>query len=139
MIQRKQTLWLLLAASFSFLSLKFPVYGGNLADATGVKQWKEMTAASTLLLTLTAGAVAVIALVAIFLYKNRPLQLRVVGVNFLLSFGLLGLFFMETRNYLEGAFSITALLPLAIPVLLVMALLGIRKDERLMKSLDRLR
>lgn len=139
MIQRKQTLWLLVAATLSLLSLKLPVYGGNLVDATGVKQWKEMTAASTLLLTLSAGAVAVIALVAIFLYKNRPLQMRVVVVNLLLSLALLGLFFMESRNYLEGGFSITALLPLLVPVLLAVALVGIRKDERLMKSLDRLR
>jgi peptidoglycan/LPS O-acetylase OafA/YrhL len=139
MIQRKQTLWLLIAATLSLLSLKLPVYAGNMLDEAGTKHWKELTAASTLLLTLAAGAVAVIALVAIFLYKNRPLQMRVVLVNLLLSLGLLVLFFLESRNYPEGGFSITALLPLVVPVLLVVAIVGIRKDERLMKSLDRLR
>ncbi len=139
MIQRKQTLWLLIAATLSLLSLKLPVYTGNLVDDAGAKQWKELTAASNLLLTLTAGAVAVVSLVSIFLYKNRPLQIRVVLVNLLLSLGLLVLFFLESRNYPEGGFSITAFVPLIVPVLLVVAIIGIRKDERLMKSLDRLR
>ena len=139
MIQRKQTLWLLLVATVSLLSLKFPIYSGNLVDATGVKQWKELTAATTVPLTVVCGAVAALALVSIFLYKNRPLQVRLVLVNLILSSVLLLLYFLEARNYLEGGYAFTALLALAAPVLLVLSAIGIRKDEKLVKSLDRLR
>lgn len=139
MIQRKQTLWLLLVATVSLLSLKFPIYSGNLVDAGGAKLWKELNAASTIPLTLVCGAVAALALVTIFLYKNRPLQLRLVLVNLILSALLLVLYFVEARDYMEGGYAITALLALAAPVFLVLAANGIRKDEKLVKSLDRLR
>ena len=139
MIQRKQTLWLLMVAVVSLLSIKLPVYNGNLTDAAGVKLWKELNASSTILLTLVCGAVAAIALVAIFLYKNRPLQLRLVLVNLILSSVLLVLYFFEARNYLEGGYALSALLPLSAPVFLILAATRIRKDEKLVKSLDRLR
>ena len=52
-----------------------------------------------------------------------------------------GLFFMQTKKFApgQGNFSLSAIFALVIPILLIVAMRGIRKDEKLVKSLDRLR
>ena len=46
MLQRIQSIWLLLAATMSALSLKFSFFSGNkLNPETNVKEWIEYTAA----------------------------------------------------------------------------------------------
>lgn len=49
------------------------------------------------------------------------------------------IYYMETKKFESGTYSLTAILSLAIPVLLVLAARGIWKDEKLVKSVDRLR
>ena len=44
-----------------------------------------------------------------------------------------------TPDFVEGGFSLTAVISLAIPFFLILAARGIRKDEKLIKSADRLR
>lgn len=49
------------------------------------------------------------------------------------------LYFNELKKFTSGNMSLTAVLALAIPVFLLLAINGIWKDEKLVKSLDRLR
>lgn len=97
MIQRKQTLWLLLSALLMLVPLFFPysvvvatgmVYEGDTTgfaatlgpeESTLVLEWPLMALNSLIIL---AG------LVSIFLYRNRPLQMRVTVFNMLLKAGL---------------------------------------------------
>jgi Domain of unknown function (DUF4293) len=58
---------------------------------------------------------------------------------FLISLFNIALYHRETKEFVEGSFDLTSALTFAIPVLLVLAARGIRKDQRLVKSLDRLR
>lgn len=86
---------------------------------------------------------ATLALVAIFLYKNRQLQFVMNRLNIILNFILLG-FFVYWSLMVPGEMQISEngigmFLPIISIVLLVMANKAIKKDEALVKSVDRLR
>lgn len=142
MIQRIQTIWLLMAAAAAFLTLKLSFYGGNLLNVeTNTKTYQSLTAQSNVLLTILSAGVGLAALISIFLYKNRKLQLRIVLLSLLVSIINIVLFFVESKKYVagEGNYDLTAAFAFAVPVFLFLAMRGIRKDEKLVKSLDRLR
>jgi hypothetical protein len=141
MIQRLQSVWLLLAAAAAFCSLQFSFYSGNMVAANQTKSWVTLTAQSNLLLLILSAGVGIASLIAIFLYKNRKMQLRIVLVTLLVSILNLVLFFTQTKKFVpgEGNYDLTAIFAIIIPVLLFLTIRGIRRDEKLVKSLDRLR
>ncbi|THU41011.1 DUF4293 family protein [Niastella caeni] len=141
MIQRLQSVWLLLAAAAAFCSLKFSFYSGNMIAENQSKTFASLTAQSNLLLLILTAGVGIASLIAIFLFKNRKMQLRIVLLTLLVSIINLVIFFTETKKFVanEGAFDLTAIFAIFIPVLLFFAIRGIRRDEKLVKSLDRLR
>ncbi len=140
MIQRIQTLWLALAAAIALLTLKFSIYSGNVLDAaTGEKKFIELTAVNNFIILVLTIAIAVASLISIFLYRDRKSQLRIAIVCLILSVVNLVLFMNQTKKFTEGNYSITALLYLALPVLVILAAWGIYKDEKLIRSADRLR
>ena len=86
---------------------------------------------------------ALLSLISIFRYKNRKSQFVLGRLNIILNFILLGLFVYrllslpgEPANSEKG---IGLLLPVFSIVLLVLANKAIKKDELLVKSVDRLR
>lgn len=141
MIQRLQSVWLLLAAAAAFCSLRFSFYSGNMIAENQQKIFTSLTAQSHLLLLILTAGVGIASIIAIFLYKNRKMQLRIVLLTLLVSIINLVLFFMQTKKFVpgEGAFDLTAIFAIFTPVLLFFAIRGIRRDEKLVKSLDRLR
>jgi len=88
---------------------------------------------------------ALLPLINIFLYKNRKLQLRISVYAIILAFGLIGLiyyyFVIGFRQLDEPAYALR--FPLVVPVIFIvliyLAFRGIRKDEILVRSLDRIR
>ena len=86
---------------------------------------------------------AVISLVTIFLFKNRKLQFVLGRLNILLNLILLGLFVYWSLNISGEAQAsekgIGMLIPVISIVFLVLANKAIKKDEDLVKSVDRLR
>ena len=141
MIQRKQTLWLLFASVSSFLSIKFPFYSGNVLNITSQqKQFTLLTANEpSLLILIFTVAIALASLALIFLYKNRPKQLLLTIITIILSLGNLALYYVETNKFVDGTFSLSAIISAVIPLFLSLAAMGIYKDEKLIKSVDRLR
>lgn len=141
MIQRIQSVWLLLAAAAAFLSMQFPFYSGNIVDAGQAKHFAYFTAKSHTLLTILTAGVGIAALVAIFLFKNRKQQFRITLITLLVSVINLVLFFTQSKTFVpgEGNYNLTAIFAIIVPVFLIMAMRGIRRDEKLVKSLDRLR
>jgi hypothetical protein len=141
MLQRIQSIWLLLAAVCGFLTLKFPFYSGNKLDASNVKTFQYLTASGSIILVILTVAAFVAALITIFLYKNRKLQLRITLVVSVVSLLNIFLYYRETKKFVEGesGYNLTSLLTLAIPVFLVLAARNINKDQKLVKSMDRLR
>jgi uncharacterized protein DUF4293 len=140
MIQRLQSVWLLLAAAAAFCSLQFSFYSGTMLVENQSKR-VELTAQGNLLLLILSAGVGIASLISIFLYKNRKTQLRIVLVTLLVSILNLVLFFTQTKKFVpgEGNYSLTAIFAIVVPVFLFLAIKGIRKDEKLVKSLDRLR
>ena len=138
MIQRIQTLWLLLAGTSSLLTLKFPFLAGQ-KDGIGF----SLSSASKFYLLLLAVAISLEAITSIFLFKNRKLQMTIAGLSFLLSLLLNGLFvyaYLNNAYQLQDAvITITAIFYFLIPIFLLLAFIAILKDERLVKSMDRFR
>lgn len=136
MIQRVQSIWLLLAAVCSFLTFKFSFYYG-LRIASNINE--PLDATSNLLLILFAAATGLGSFIAIFLYKDRKAQLRVTIAGILVSILSLVVYASALKGYANGRFSLTSIFAILVPVFLFFAARGIWKDQKLIKSLDRLR
>ena len=141
MLQRIQTIWLLLATVLGISSLKASFYVGSRIKDTITLAPETVTASYNIMLMVATIATATLAFLAIFLFKNRKLQLRVVVVSLLLSLGTLLLYYWQSKSFtgIGGTFTITAIIPISIPVLLILAIRGISNDNKLIKSLERLR
>jgi cytochrome bd-type quinol oxidase subunit 2 len=146
MIQRIQSLYLLLAAAAGAAALSFDLWRATLSN--GVKQ--SVNASSNYLLFVLYIIIILLALVTIFLFKKRKLQFRLTIFNILFGFGALAYQYyvvQQTADKLStGGITITSasylpasFLPIVIIILLFLAARGIYKDEKLIKSLDRLR
>lgn len=135
MIQRIQSIWLLLAAAASFASLKLTFYSGYKSN----NLFEELKGSSNFLLMILSVAVGLLALITIFLFKNRKLQLRLTLLGIVLQAAVLLIYFQQTKNFLQGNYTLTSAISFIIPVFFILAWLGIRKDEKLIKSMDRLR
>jgi L-lactate permease len=82
---------------------------------------------------------ACISFVSIFLFKNRMLQVKATILNLLLSI-VIGYFVFRTSTANPtGGFTIYSIALFAMPILQILAIVKIYKDERLVKSADRLR
>jgi len=81
-----------------------------------------------------------LSLFTIFRFKNRKSQLSFIWLNLLVTLGLLAWILVRINNMVgSGGYRLGAFVPVAVIILLFMARSGIRKDEKLLKSLDRLR
>lgn len=141
MIQRVQTIWLLLAAIAGFLITQVPIYEGTLAG----QAVKKYFATQSLLLFAVAIIAALSALIAVFLFKNRSVQIKltILGILSCVAFIALEVWqaqkFVSSAGILKLSYLWGALLPVAMIVFFILAAINIRKDNKLVKSLDRLR
>ncbi|MET0394438.1 MAG: DUF4293 family protein [Chitinophagaceae bacterium] len=138
MIQRQQSLWLLLAAVASFFSFQYPFYTGNKIENNSTL-FAELEAGSTMPLLLLTGLSILLALITIFLYKNRKTQFRMAIGGIALSALLLVLYFLEMQKFISGNFALSCIGVLLILIGYLMAARGIHRDQKLVRSLDKLR
>jgi len=144
MLQRIQTIYLLLASIFSG-GLVFLL---NLwVNEEGVSFYvKDAFATENMILKLMAVLFAVssgLALFSIFQFKKRQNQFVIGRFIILINFILLGILVYFTQN-LSGEINVSEkgiglLIPLVVIVLVALANKAIKKDEELVKSVDRLR
>ena len=139
MIQRLQTIWLLIAAVCAILTYDLAFYSGVKLSETNIKQFVELNAQADVIIMVLTGLVALICLVTMFLFKNRKMQLRLTIVALLASIANLVVYFAETAEFTDGNILLTSIFSFIIPFFLVMAARGIYQDEKLVKSMDRLR
>lgn len=161
MIQRIQTLYLLLVVALGITLLFLPVVQFVTPEEAAQQQLWEMSplgihqtvfADSEAVwsvsgwwgLTLATALIPVLALVDIFLFKKRLLQARLNIFTVMLCLGWYGVLFimiwfagmnMGTEWHIEFA----ACLPLVCLVLTMMATRRILKDEALVRAADRIR
>lgn len=136
MIQRIQSIYLLLAA----------IIAGGLPFVFNL--WKNVSDIivyainQPLILGLFIGS-AIMSLAGIFMFKNRKSQFVINRLNIILNFILLIVLVYQSLS-LSGETEVSEkgigmLLPIISIVLLVLANKAIKKDEDLVKSVDRLR
>ncbi|MFP5041075.1 DUF4293 domain-containing protein [Parasediminibacterium sp. JCM 36343] len=140
MIQRIQTVWLLLATICAFITLRLSFYSGmKVDDATKATVYTHLNALSTNPLLIITVAIAAAAFVAIFLYKDRKRQLLITAGIAIGAILTIALYFTQIKLYTQGQLNLTSIFSFLIPIFLLLAVRGIWKDEKLVKSTDRLR
>ena len=187
MIQRVQSFYLVLSLVCMILCFMFPIatfsasnietgnqinaelnffpkdyiYGeGNTADEIPSFIGQESNGPSTLPLVGLAALIGIISLVSIFLYKNRPNQVKVASFAFLFNaIYVILVFFLYIAKYKDNytAIAQAALFtspesfkfaqqlsvgfwaPLVSIILLILAIQAIKKDEAKVRAADRLR
>lgn len=139
MIQRKQSLWLFLAAMMNGLLFILPIYSYGTPPVL-------IKSAEYIQLLLMAALATVLPLMTIFFFNNRGRQKGLVWLSIVASLGYFGLAVLqkqdlETKNPLIAyTYGIPGILVTIVAIIfMIMALRGIRKDDKLIRSLDRLR
>ena len=136
MLQRIQTIYLTISAALlGVLYLWFPIIVSE--EGTVVVRNDE-----PIMLGLIFGSILLI-FISIFSYKKRKSQFVINRLNIILIFFLLGVFVYRSLTLsgetLVSEKGIGVFLPIISIVFLVMANKAIKKDEDLVKSVDRLR
>lgn len=142
MIQRIQTIWLLLCASCAGLTFLLPFGTNNNVSEVGTESvmGEPMTAKTHTIVAIFAICIIACSFIAIFSYKNRAVQ-KLFGLITILQ-TLVGLAFMI---YVAGfqtehtSIQYGIIIPFFAFIFSILALKAIRKDEKLIKNLDRLR
>lgn len=151
MIQRKQTLFLLIAVVLNFLCLIFPI-GEFSPRGVGVNPlmynlWIEDGQGSVSFASAPLFGIlfleTIVSVVTIFRYNNRRQQIKFCSLNIL----LLVLWYITyaivfSLNSIEdGGFKLhmVAIFPLISLILTMMAKRGVKADEALIRAADRIR
>jgi len=142
MIQRIQSIWLLAAAVFAFAGLRFPFYTGNLTeikDGLSTQTFVSVDGFSNLYITTLTIAIGVMASIAIFLYKNRGLQIRLSILSILLELVTMYLYYRETQTLTQGTYALSSLLQVGVLSFIFLAIKGISKDNKIIRESNSLR
>ncbi len=153
MIQRIQSIWLLLAALTLICLLFLPIAGTETQTAqvslhlSGIYQTvagkQAVTNENFTPLLITNVVIAFICFFNIFNFRKRTSQKRVALISIVLI--VLFAFWCSTfTEKLPGGFanahlSVGAYFPIAAILFCILAIAGINKDEKLIRSADRLR
>ncbi len=158
MLQRIQTVFLILVALFMLLTFFFPIWTLRSEDGELLYQLTvlELTKPGegldtsttifypyTLIATLVVAAITV-AIVEITKFKNRLLQMKLGALNALFMAGALALSVYFATDLIKtsggsGNFGIGLFLPGIAMMFNILANRFIRRDDRLVKSVDRIR
>ncbi len=154
MIQRIQTVFILLSMLITGMYFTNPlarilgpdnaVYFYSFRGFHAAGEKAEITSEALPLIILLA-VILLLSLVTIFLFRRRVLQARFCMYNILLKLGLLGmvafqlLHFRKQEEAVSLAVTWIALMPLAAAFFDYLAYRNIRKDELLVRSIDRIR
>jgi len=137
MIQRVQTIWMLLAAGTVLLTLNLSFYSGILLTDNSFHSLVAMDHFWLMVLTI---ALATGIFINIFLFKHRGLQFRICFFAIFTECVIIFIYIWQTNNnYSQGSFDLWSALHILIIVFLILAVVGIYKDSRLIKDSNRLR
>lgn len=152
MIQRIQTIYLALAAVLVGLAFAFPFATYNLSNevvtfnAYGVSEnTNEISTFFPYYITLALSMG--LSVFSILQYKKRKMQITIGRFNYLLLIITIAFIFIDFSSLTEKfgieesavAYGVGMFMPVAALPLMFLANRNIRKDEALVKSLDRLR
>lgn len=158
MIQRIQTVFLLIAFICAVALFFFPlagIYGDTSTYLFYIYKFQNMVPGeasafnnmAVIPLAAINAVVAILALVAIFTFKKRMLQMRLVRFAIFLDIILVALIFFIYAGIIERTIFVTPdymseagiYFPLVALIFLILANRYIQRDERMVRSIDRLR
>jgi len=148
MLQRVQTIWMILAAIAVFLTMKFAFYSGilvlqNSADAAAATVaaggYHLITATDNFIILILTSALGTGIIINIFLFKHRSIQIRIIIAALIVECLIVFLYFRQTANYSQGNYNIWSILHILIIIFLILAAKGIYKDSKLVRDSNRLR
>ncbi len=157
MIQRKQTLFLLLAALLVLSTWLFPIatyqttgevyelmtFGLYTADGVKVPD-ADVAVPFQIVLSLIGAAL----IFSIFMYSNRKRQMRFVRGMYILMLAVIAFMFITdnsvqaylgTDSQVAHQYGLSFVMPVIALILTFLADRGIQADEKLVRSMDRLR
>lgn len=147
MLQRKQTIYMLLAVAAIIVCLCLPIarMGGDLMQASsvcynlGVYTSQGFIVRPVLFADLCVAAT--LTLITIFLYSRRKLQVKLCKASIALCvlWYAYYAYTVATASAQSAHPAFAACLPLIAIVLLVIAIKGIRYDEKLIRDSERIR
>lgn len=159
MIQRSQTVFLFIAAVVMAFAVFMPLatfYGEghevtltafSVTETTNPDAPLPLPEFGTIIVFLGAllAISALLPLITLFLYKKRFLQLRLCFAEIVLlvgSQGFIAYYIYNLRNSFDvmvWKFGVPSILPLVSLIFIILAMRGIIHDDKLVKSLDRIR
>ena len=131
MIQRIQSIYLFVAAiAITLISFKVPVYTLN--------ETMFMAQDDTKMFILTIVG-AIFSLLGLFMFKNRKFQMKLIRLTVLIEI-IIGVRLFMLLNKFEVVLNNTLLFLMAFSLIaLIMAYRGVKKDDDLVRSVDRIR
>ena len=150
MIQRIQTLWLFLATLISATLLlgwhTGYVFAADIPQGFG-SVVKRLTITEHFPTLIIAVVMILVPLIAIFMFKDRKRQKMLSLVSILACIAFIGVNLMRIENFKKttaptptnGSYDAGSVIPAIVIVFLILAIRGINRDEKLIKSMDRLR
>lgn len=150
MLQRIQTVFLLLAAAAMLIATVTPLaifnYNTDLAvfEALGI-YLNDQLSDSTWGLFIIGAISSVLALITVFLFKNRILQMRIslfniiLMIGFYLYFGFIVYTLASSESLHFQKIGVGIIMPIIAIIFSILAIRKIGADEALVRSLNRLR
>ncbi len=151
MIQRIQSIYLFLAVLALSLLYFFPLanFSNNqdiiIFNLSGFSRFSPLEQIPTWPLIIINVFTIILMAVAFFLFKKRPLQIRLIRIALMLNLGFIALTYLVYGDHLALKikmpinYELGSILPLIALVFQILAMYAISRDERLIKSIDRIR
>lgn len=135
MLQRSQTLWILLAVIAAVCSFEFPFAVAKSPEGAGGIQHVD-AGSSILLILLTAISVSLSSFTMLS-YNNLVRQKTLCWLGIFLAVAICLAFVKEWRNVPQASLTMTSILPVIPPISLWLAWMGIDRDQKMLKKLSK--
>ena len=155
MIQRIQTLYLLIAVGLMVVTLVCPVALLNVdgeqvtLSAFGISDSVGKLSNMSIFMGIQLALSTLLPLVTIFLFKNRILQIRLCGAELVMLLGCLAIIgvsigrmcrtLVDNFEWSMLALRLPVVMPIVAFILVLLAMRATLRDELLVRSLDRIR
>ncbi|MFN7118609.1 MAG: DUF4293 domain-containing protein [Saprospiraceae bacterium] len=142
MIQRIQSIFLLLSAGASFGTLAAPFANAKATIASPIFADQVYNVQDNVVLLVLFAVAGALAVASIFLYKNRTVQMRLAIIALLINLAGLAfalIYLLQQVDFASIAIAVGIFLPLVAVIFLWLAQRNIKKDDKLVRSMDRLR
>ena len=155
MIQRIQTLYLLIAVGLMVVTLVCPVALLNVdgeqvtLSAFGISDSVGKLSNMSIFMGIQLALSTLLPLVTIFLFKNRVLQIRLCGAELVMLLGCLAIIgvsigrmcrtLVDNFEWSMLALRLPVVMPIVAFILVLLAMRATLHDELLVRSLDRIR